>query len=181
MRGSAASKVLYVIACGAPPARDVARLVAKAQTAGWDTCLITSPMGRRFVDVDALEQVTGHPVRSDYKMPGTQDVLPPPSAMIVAPATCNTINKWAAGISDTLALGLIVEGIGLGLPLVAVPFTNRAQAAHPAFARSIDNLRSWGVTVLYGDDVLSPHAPRAGRADLFPWDKAMKAVEALTR
>ncbi|MBL7493713.1 flavoprotein [Frankia sp. AgB1.9] len=181
MGDSATSRVLYVIACGAPPARNVAQLIAMAQEAGWDTCLITSPMGRRFVDVVALELLTGHPVRSDYKTPGTQDVLPPPSAMIIAPATCNTINKWAAGISDTLALGLIVEGIGLGLPLVAMPFTNRAQAAHPAFGRSIEDLRSWGVTVLYGEDVNPPHAPRAGRADLFPWASALDALDALTR
>jgi flavoprotein len=30
--------------------------------------------------------------------------------VIVAPATVNTINKWAAGICDTLALGILVEG-----------------------------------------------------------------------
>ena len=45
--------------------------------------------------------------------------------MIVAPATFNTINKWAAGISDTLALGLLTEAIGKKIPVVALPFTNR--------------------------------------------------------
>jgi flavoprotein len=35
---------------------------------------------------------------------------------VVAPATFNTINKWAQGISDTLALGLLNEATGLGLP-----------------------------------------------------------------
>ena len=65
--------------------------------------------------------------------------------MIVAPATFNTINKWAAGISDTLALGLLTEAIGKGLPLVALPFLNVAQARHPAFARSVEQLRQAGV------------------------------------
>jgi phosphopantothenoylcysteine decarboxylase len=54
------------------------------------------------------------------------DVLPPADAIIVAPATVNTINKWAAGICDTVALGILVEAIGKKLPIVALPFTNRA-------------------------------------------------------
>ncbi|MGP8300088.1 flavoprotein [Streptomyces inhibens] len=58
------------------------------------------------------------------------------TALLVAPLTANTLNKWAAAISDTLALGLITEGIGLQLPIVALPHWNDAQQAHPAVARS---------------------------------------------
>jgi flavoprotein len=54
-------------------------------------------------------------------------VLPPPDAIVVAPATFNTINKWAAGISDTLVLGLLTEAIGKRLPVVALPFVNAAR------------------------------------------------------
>jgi phosphopantothenoylcysteine synthetase/decarboxylase len=90
----------------------------------------------------------------------------------------NTINKWAAGIADTLALGLVVEGVGLGLPIVAIPYTNSAMAAHPAFAESIARLRGWGVTVLYGDDVVKLHPPGTGesRAEPFPWHLALDAL-----
>jgi hypothetical protein len=92
--------------------------------------VVTSARGRTFVDADPLDAMTGHPVRSDYKNPGEPELLPPADALIVAPATTNTINKCAAGISGTLPHGLLVEGIGKGPPIVAMPFTNRAQAAH---------------------------------------------------
>jgi flavoprotein len=36
---------------------------------------------------------------------------PPPDAITVASATFNTINKWAAGISDTVVLGLLTEAL----------------------------------------------------------------------
>jgi hypothetical protein len=90
----------------------------------------------------------------------------------------NTINKWAAGICDTLALGILVEGIGKKLPIVSLPFTNSAQAAHPAFEQNIEKLRSWGVQVLYGPDVYPLHAPgTSGRhLDAFPWHLALEAV-----
>ena len=164
------SRVLYVIACAAPPARDVARIVTPAQERGWDVCVIATPLARRFFDAQAIEKLTGHPVRSEYKLPGTPDVLPPPDAIAVAPATFNTINKWAAGISDTLALGLLTEAIGKRLPIVAQPFTNAEHAAHPVFEENIARLRSWGVTVLQGPDGYPFHTESEGdRVATFPW------------
>ncbi len=159
-----------MIACAAPPARDVGRLVAAAQAEGWTACLLVTPSAVRFMDVAKLARLTGYPVRSEYKNPDEPDVLPPPDAIIVAPATVNTINKWAAGICDTLALGILVESFGLKLPVVAVPWTNPAHAAHPVFAQSLARLASWGVRVL---------AERAaGEAEVsdFPWEHALAAV-----
>jgi phosphopantothenoylcysteine synthetase/decarboxylase len=172
------TRVLYVIACAAPPAAEAARLVRLAQERGWDVCVLTTPSGRRFADTPALERLTGHPVRSEYKNPGEPDVLPEADAIIVAPATVNTINKWGAGICDTLALGILVEAIGKGLPTVAVPFSNRAHAAHPAFTENIARLRSWGVTILFDPDAQPLHQPGAetSSAHLFPWLKAIDAL-----
>jgi len=174
-------RVLYAVVCGSPASRDVGKLVALAQEQGWEVCVVATPDALKFLDVPRLTEQCGHPVRHHYKWPGDPDVLPAPDAIIVAPATVNTINKWAAGIADTLALGLVVEGIGAGLPIVAVPFTNAAMAAHPAFAVSIANLRSWGVSVLYGDDVVPQFAPGTGERYLheFPWHRAFEALEAL--
>ena len=59
-----------------------------------------------FIDVEALEAHSGHPVRSQYTKPGANRPrkLPEADAIIVAPASYNTINKWSQGISDTYAL-----------------------------------------------------------------------------
>jgi phosphopantothenoylcysteine synthetase/decarboxylase len=74
--------------------------------------VIATPSARSFLDAAQLEQLTGTPVRTDYKRPDEPDVFPPPDAIIVAPATFNTVKKWTAGISDTLALGVVCEAIG---------------------------------------------------------------------
>ena len=172
--------VVYAVVCGSPPARDVGRLVELAQDRGWEVCVICTPDGMKFVDLPGVAAQTGHPVRAHYKNPGDLDVLPEPSAIIVAPATVNTINKWAAGIADTLALGLVVEAIGLDLPIIAMPYTNSAMAAHPMFDENIRRLRSWGITVLYGDDVIKLHPPGTGeaRTEPFPWHLAIEALPA---
>ena len=170
--------VLYVIACGSPVARGVGVLVELAQHQGWTVCVVASPDGRKFIDVPALAALTGHPVRSHYKNPGDPDVLPEADAIVVAPATVNTMTKWAAGIADTLPLGLLVEAVGKGLPMVAMPFTNAAMAGNPAFAEAIARLRGWGVTVLFGDDVLPLPPPGEGDAvaDSIPWHLVLKAL-----
>jgi hypothetical protein len=132
-----------------------------------------------FIDRPALEAQTGHPVRYEYKQPETEDVLPPPDAIIVGGASFNTINKWASGISDTLALGILNQAIGLKLPVVVMPFIDSALAAHPAFETSIALLRKTGVTVLLGPEVYEPQAPGAGPQALasYPWKAGVEAVE----
>lgn len=173
--------VLYLVSCAAPPAQRIRLLIERAQDRGWDTCLLLTPTAASWLadDLEDLEKLTGHPVRQRYKLPTEADVLPPPDAVLVCPATFNTLNKWAAGISDTLALGIITEAIGLRLPLVALPYLNNAQAAHPALDRSVAQLRDWGVTVLIGDGGFQPHPPKHGRLDEYPWDAALDRLQAI--
>lgn len=119
-----------------------------------DVCVVASPDGRGFIDVDMLEERTGHPVRSYYKKPGTPDVLPPTDAMIAAPLTCNSMAKWAAGISDTLPLGLLVEAVGKGLPVAADRRSPSATECLPVATGASGELLT--------------HPPTAGRRNLMP-------------
>jgi phosphopantothenoylcysteine synthetase/decarboxylase len=160
--------VLYVVVSGAMPARELPALLA-ALVDEWDVCVITTAEGSRFFDVPGVMELTGHPVRSSFKDPDAPDLLPAANAFAAAPATFNTINKWAAGISDTLALALLNEAIGLGLPIVTVPWPNVALARHPAFGRSISTLRDCGVRVILDPGHL-PDDDNPGRAE-FPWDE----------
>jgi phosphopantothenoylcysteine synthetase/decarboxylase len=174
-----AKKVLYIVTCATPAAKKVGTLVGLAQDRGWTVCVIATPSALRFIDQPTLQQQTGYPIRSDYKKPGTPDILPSATAMIAGGASFNTINKWAAGISDTLALGLLTEGIGLGLPIVALPFLNAAQAAHPAFDKSVETLRGAGVMVLVGENGYEPDKPHQGsqHLDTYPWSAALDAIQ----
>ncbi len=160
--------VLYVVGCGGRPAGHLPAFVRFAQGQGWDVCVIATPDGAKFLDAPDLAGLTGHPVRVRYKRPEEPDVLPPPDAFVIAPATFNTINKLAHGISDTLALGLLNEAIGLGLPIIAVPWPNVHLARHPVFRRSVPVLREWGVRVIL-DPARLPQASK--EPAVFPWEE----------
>jgi hypothetical protein len=167
--------VLYLIGCTAPPVKDISVAVKRAQAAGWDVCVLLTPRAAGWLTdaLPALEELTGHPVRSEYKIHGQPDVLPDPHAILAAPVTLNTLSKWAMAMPDTLALGLLTEAIGKGLPLVALPYINAAQAAHPMLDEHLRVLRDAGVEVLLGGDGHIPHPPGHGRAEAFPWDAAL--------
>lgn len=174
--------VLYVVACGGRPAGDLPDFVTHCQARSWDVCVVASPAGLRFMDASQLHDLTGHAVRYDYKKPDEPDVLPPADAFVAAPTTFNTLNKWVAGISDTLVLGLLNEAIGLRLPIVCAPWPNLALARHPTFLANIETLRSWGVTVIFDPERRPLPVPNMGPAGnvLFPWKALRETVDDLT-
>jgi phosphopantothenoylcysteine synthetase/decarboxylase len=173
--------VLTVIVCAAGPASDVGQLVKLALEHGWRVQVVATPAALDFLDVPALEAQTGSPVRSQYRGPG-EPRSHPAAAIIVAPATYNTINKWAQGISDTYALGILAETTALGIPIVVLPFVNSALATRAPFRRSVDSLRREGVHILLGPGGVKPHEPRTG-GDLipsYPWRLALEEAQRLT-
>ena len=184
MTATSAHGVLYVIACAAGAASEVGRLIDHPQQRFWDVHVIATPAARDFLDIEDVKARTGHAIRSEHR--GASDgprSLPQADAIIVAPATYNTINKWAHGISDNYALGVLAEAIGLGIPIVVLPFVNAALAAHPAFVHSVAVLRDAGVTVVLGPGELEPHPPGTGgsRLDTFPWHLALDRADALVQ
>ncbi|GAA0953042.1 flavoprotein [Nonomuraea longicatena] len=149
--------LLQIVVCAAGPAGDVGRLVALAQDAGWTVQVVATPSALDFVDVPALERQTGRPVRSKYRKPN-EPKPPRADAIVVAPATYNTVNKFAQGIADTYALGLLAEAPGLGIPVVVLPFVNSGLAARPPFRRSVEELRADGVRVVLWPEHQDPWA-----------------------
>ena len=173
-----ASPVLYAVICGVSNAASSYDFITDLINDGWRVCVITTPMGARFVDAAYLAELTGHPVRSAYKNPADPDVLPPADAYVVAPASFNTVNKLANGISDTLAVGVICEAIGNRRPIIVAPWMNRALASYSAYARSIGCLRADGVRVVLTDQTKPGHPDDPGGGP-FPWTDVLAEVRKL--
>ncbi|KOV95071.1 hypothetical protein ADL04_22375 [Streptomyces sp. NRRL B-3648] len=108
-----------------------------------------------------MERITGHPVRSAYKLPGEPDVWPKADVIAVA----------------DFVVGVVAEGIGKGIPMVVMPCVNVAYAQHRQFGRSVAELREMGVRVLYGEGGFVPNQPGQGSRDEYPWRLVLGAVE----
>lgn len=149
--GTPPRRVLYWIMCAAPPVQDWQEAARQLQEDGWDVYAIPTETAASWLDLDRLVEVTGHAVRTRSRLPQETDELPPADAVLVAPATFNTLNQWAAGINDTLALGLLNELLGVRVPIVVAMYCKAALAAHPAYRPNITRLEEAGATVLEGE------------------------------
>jgi hypothetical protein len=146
-----------------------------AHAAGFAAAVVPTPMGMRFLgEVKEIEQATGFPVRSEYKRPEDPDALPLADAFLVSPLTFNTLNAWAAGLSPTLALGLINEALGMDVPVTAVPWVNAQLSRHPAARESVIRLREAGVRFTTGFGHPSSRIPGPDGqigTPVYPWDE----------
>ncbi|SEP72947.1 Flavoprotein [Streptomyces sp. yr375] len=157
---------LYVVVCAAGIAAGVGELIAAAQERGWQVGVIATPLAMNgFFDTAAVEAQTGRPIRFGWRRPGEPRPFPQPDAVVVAPATFNTVNKWAAGIADTLAVGTLCEVAGLGVPVAVLPCVSATLAGHPAYQDSLIRLRGMGVRLG------SPHD--GGEGAEFGWERAL--------
>lgn len=144
------ARVLYLLICAAPPAQQMSEFIPVLQLAGWTVCVIATPQAQRWIKREELEGLTGYPVRTDYKLPGEADPLPKADAILVMPATFNTINKWTQGIGDTLATSLLCECLGRGTPpILLVPCLKMDLIRHPVFLKNMALLRECGIHILH--------------------------------
>jgi phosphopantothenoylcysteine synthetase/decarboxylase len=173
--GTQPRRVLYWIMCAAPPAQDWEQPARQLQEDGWDLHAIPTEAAASWLDLDSLAQVTGHAVRTRPRLPHETDELPPADAVLVAPATFNTLNQWAAGINDTLPLGLLNELLGLQVPIIVAMYCKPALAAHPAYRPNITRLRQAGATILEGERSITVRDPG------FSWTAVRSAVAAVLR
>ncbi|MCH7904393.1 MAG: bifunctional phosphopantothenoylcysteine decarboxylase/phosphopantothenate--cysteine ligase CoaBC [Armatimonadetes bacterium] len=113
------------------------------------TCLTDS--AQRFVTAELFEALTGEPCLVDtFEEPDKGrmahiDWARQASALLIAPATANTINKLANGYADDMltSLALAFEG-----PIVVAPAMNPTMLAHPATAASLQLLRARAALVV---------------------------------
>ncbi|MFZ3548789.1 flavoprotein [Streptomyces sp. 4.24] len=161
--------VVHLIGCGTRPTRELPEFAGSLRAVGWDPCIIPSPVGRRFLDLGQAEEHSGRAVRWEFD-PDDSTELPRAQVVAVAPASFNTITKLGAGISDTLALTVINEAVGRGVPVLVVPWTNPDLAAHPAYVRATSSLREWGVHLLPSD-----------QTEPFPWTALQEQMDRIRK
>jgi phosphopantothenoylcysteine synthetase/decarboxylase len=167
---------VYLVASAAPPVLSLEEFVTALTGEGWNVIVIATPTAAEWIDLDALAAATGCVMRVHARPPRQQDSLPQADVVVAAPMKFNSINKGAAGFSDTLALGVLNEILGTDVPILAVPCVNPVLRKHPAYDESVTRLTSTGVSMMDPDDVTT-------RADdglaTFSWSEILTALNAL--
>jgi phosphopantothenoylcysteine decarboxylase/phosphopantothenate--cysteine ligase len=130
---------------GAYKAIEVARGLQKC---GHDVVAIMTRSARRFVGPLTFEAITRRRVITDQWSPGSNadiehiSIATDISLLLVAPATANTIGKFANGIADDFLSSLY---LATRAPVLLAPAMNTYMLEHAAVQRNLTMLASRGV------------------------------------
>lgn len=136
---------------------------------GAEVQVVITPAGKEFITPITLSALTSKPVISDFfsQRDGTWhshvDLGLWADAMIVAPATANTIGKMAGGIADNM---LITTYLSMKSPVFVAPAMDLDMYAHPSTQHNLDTLRSFGNIIIEpGTGFLASHLEGKGRME----------------
>ncbi|MEM7276079.1 MAG: flavoprotein [Actinomycetota bacterium] len=130
--------LFLIVAAGGPTAATTIGRI-EAELANGPVRVIATPQAAEWLDHAVIEALTGWPLQSDMLTPAAPVLDPPGHRVLATPVTLNTLTKWADGHADNLAIGLLCEALGSGVPIraelsLSVPFA-RHPAVAPALAR----------------------------------------------
>ncbi len=122
---------------------------------GFQPVVVTTKAARRFVMPLTFAAISQTPVLDDdaWQESGGWfrhiEAARSAEAMVVAPATANTLAKMAAGVADNL---LTTTYLAFRGPVIVAPTMNWAMYGHAATQDNLRTLRSRGVEVLPTED-----------------------------
>lgn len=137
--------------CGGIAAYKAAELVRRLRERDAEVQVVLTGSAGHFVGEATFQALSGRPVRSSLwdaqaeAAMGHIELARWATAVVVAPASANTLAKLANGLADDL-LGTLV--LASRAPLWLVPAMNQAMWAHPATQANIELLRQRGAQVI---------------------------------
>ena len=114
---------------------------------GAEVKIILTPYGKEFITPVTLATLSKNTVLTDFfkhddgSWNSHVDLGIWADAMLIAPATANTIGKMANGIADNL---LLTTYLSARCPVIVAPAMDLDMFRHPATIRNLELLRSYG-------------------------------------
>ncbi len=128
-----------------------AELARRFIKAGCDVQVVMTASAQRFIGAQTLQALTGKPVRASLwdeaaeAAMGHIELARWPDAIVIAPATANTLAKITHGLADDLLTTLV---LATDKPIFVAPAMNRLMWAHAATQANMATLRARGVRVI---------------------------------
>jgi len=145
------NKHILLAVSGGIAAYKSAELVRLLGKDGAEVRVVMTQAATQFVSPLTFQALSGHPVHTDLLNAEAEHAMGHISlarwadALVIAPATANTIAKCSLGLADDLLSTLYLAAT---CPVYVAPAMNQAMWHHPATQKNITTLRSHGVTII---------------------------------
>ena len=143
MRGR---KILFGV-CGSIAAFKAAGWVHALSKEGAQVQVLMTAAAARFVTPLTFTALSGRPVQSEMFAGDMAHITLPASAdaVLIAPATAQTIARLAHGFADDLLAAAVLS---CSAPVLVCPAMNSRMLAHPATQRNLQILRDFGYAIV---------------------------------
>ena len=137
--------------CGGIGAYKAVEIARGLQKNGHDVVAIMTRSAEKFVGPLTFEAITRREVITDQWQPGANadiehiSIASNIGLLLVAPATANTIGKFANGLADDFLSSLYTA---TRAPVLIAPAMNTNMFEHPAVAKNLETLLARGVHVV---------------------------------
>lgn len=146
-------KSIVLCITGSVAAVQCSEIARELMRHGAEVFVIMSHMAQKIIHPYLMEWATGNPVVTELtgklehvalvgEYPNTAD------AILIAPATANTISKIACGIDDTPVTSVASVAFGLKVPLLIVPAMHESMYRHSILTDHIKRLQALGVEII---------------------------------
>jgi phosphopantothenoylcysteine decarboxylase/phosphopantothenate--cysteine ligase len=160
-------KNIIVGVTGSIAAYKAAVLVRALVKRGADVKVVMTPLAKEFITPLTMATLSKHPVPVEFFNPENGEwnshvkLGEWADALVIAPATANTIAKMAAGIADNL---LLTTCLSARCPVFAAPAMDLDMWAHAATQANLATLKGRGVGIISpGEGELASGLTGAGR------------------
>ena len=154
---------------GSIAAYKAAYLVRAFIKRGAEVQVVMTPSAKEFITPVTMSALTGKPVVSEFfaANDGTWhshvDLGLWADAMVIAPASANTLGKMAHGVADNM---LVTCYLSCKAPVFIAPAMDLDMFAHPSTQRNLELLRSYGNHVIEpAEGELASHLQGKGRME----------------
>ncbi len=140
-------KKIILGVCGSIAAYKIAILTRLLTKAGAQVKVIMTPAAREFITPLTLSTLSGNPVLSDFTKNQTGEWNSHvelglwADALVLAPASANTLAKMAYGLCDNLLLAVYLSA---RCPVFFAPAMDLDMLQHPSTRKNIDTLTGYG-------------------------------------
>lgn len=141
--------------CGGIAAYKAADLVRRLREAGAHVRVAMTDNAQRFVGAQTFQALSGEPVRTSLwdaqaeAAMGHLELARWAQAVVVAPASANTLARLAHGLADDLVSTLC---LATDAPLLLAPAMNHRMWRHPATVDNVATLTARGAALVGPDD-----------------------------
>ncbi len=144
------SKILFQLS-GSIACFKACSLLSMLVKAGHEVEVVATASALKFVGEATLEGLTGRRVHTSTFESGSYmqhiHLMRWADAIVLCPASANTIAKFAAGIGDDLVTTLFLAH-DFKKPYLVAPAMNQSMYAHPATRSALEKISGWGLTIL---------------------------------